>query len=162
MNEVMHCYKHPNRETRVSCASCGKPICTDCMISTDVGIKCPEDARLPRSAQVGVMKPNQIVKSLLAGLVVAAIGPLVVYAIFQIGFLSFILSALAGFGAGTLVYRAGGRNGGPISIAISVTATLIAFLPFMVPVVLAGGFPSRQLIPALLAAVFSGVANRKL
>ena len=25
------CYRHPGRETRVSCSSCGRPICPDCM-----------------------------------------------------------------------------------------------------------------------------------
>ena len=52
MAETMRCYRHPNRETRVSCATCGRPICTECMVPTDVGIKCPDDARLPRGAGI--------------------------------------------------------------------------------------------------------------
>ncbi len=39
------CYRHPTRETRVSCSSCGRPICPDCMTSTPVGMRCPECAR---------------------------------------------------------------------------------------------------------------------
>ncbi len=39
------CYRHPNRETGVSCSSCGRPICTDCMTPTTVGMRCPECAR---------------------------------------------------------------------------------------------------------------------
>lgn len=39
------CYRHPGRETNVSCSSCGLPICPDCMISTPVGMRCPECAR---------------------------------------------------------------------------------------------------------------------
>lgn len=39
------CYRHPNRETRVSCSSCGKPICPECMTPTPVGMRCPECAR---------------------------------------------------------------------------------------------------------------------
>ncbi len=39
------CYRHPNRETGVSCSSCGRPICTDCMTPTPVGMRCPECAR---------------------------------------------------------------------------------------------------------------------
>src|SRR5690606_37206831 len=38
------CYRHPSRETGVSCSSCGRPICTDCMIATPVGMRCPECA----------------------------------------------------------------------------------------------------------------------
>ena len=36
----------------MSCANCERPICTDCMVYTSVGIKCPECARQPRSAIV--------------------------------------------------------------------------------------------------------------
>src|ERR1017187_1541315 len=38
------CYRHPSRETRVSCSSCGRPICPDCMTPTSVGMRCPECA----------------------------------------------------------------------------------------------------------------------
>ena len=39
------CYRHPNRETGVSCSNCGRPICPDCMTSTPVGMRCPECAK---------------------------------------------------------------------------------------------------------------------
>jgi membrane associated rhomboid family serine protease len=39
------CYRHPTRETGVSCSNCGRPICPDCMTSTPVGMRCPECAR---------------------------------------------------------------------------------------------------------------------
>ncbi|MGH2854980.1 MAG: rhomboid family intramembrane serine protease [Solirubrobacteraceae bacterium] len=38
------CYRHPARETAVSCSSCGRPICPDCMTPTQVGMRCPECA----------------------------------------------------------------------------------------------------------------------
>lgn len=38
------CYRHPSRETGVSCSNCGRPICTDCMTPTPVGMRCPECA----------------------------------------------------------------------------------------------------------------------
>ncbi len=43
----MVCYRHPGRETLVSCSNCERPICTDCMVQTAVGIKCPECAGQP-------------------------------------------------------------------------------------------------------------------
>jgi membrane associated rhomboid family serine protease len=39
------CYRHPDRETGVSCSSCGRPICPDCMTPTSVGMRCPECAK---------------------------------------------------------------------------------------------------------------------
>ncbi len=39
------CYRHPSRETGVSCSNCGRPICPDCMTTTPVGMRCPECAQ---------------------------------------------------------------------------------------------------------------------
>jgi membrane associated rhomboid family serine protease len=38
------CYRHPGRETAVSCSNCDRPICPECMTSTPVGMRCPECA----------------------------------------------------------------------------------------------------------------------
>ena len=42
---VESCYRHPGRETGVSCSNCGRPICPDCMTPTSVGMRCPECSR---------------------------------------------------------------------------------------------------------------------
>jgi membrane associated rhomboid family serine protease len=39
------CYRHPDRETGVSCSNCGNPICPDCMTATPIGMRCPECSR---------------------------------------------------------------------------------------------------------------------
>jgi membrane associated rhomboid family serine protease len=39
---VPYCYRHPNRETFVSCSECGRPICAECMTPAPVGQRCPE------------------------------------------------------------------------------------------------------------------------
>jgi membrane associated rhomboid family serine protease len=48
------CYRHPNRETGVSCSNCGKPICPDCMTATPVGMRCPDCSR--QRTQVRTMR----------------------------------------------------------------------------------------------------------
>src|ERR687893_966070 len=152
MAETMRCYRHPDRQTRVSCATCGRPICTECMVQTEVGIKCPDDAELPRGARAGVMKRDQIAKSFLAGVAVALLGALIVYFVLpQIGFGRLILSALAGWGAGIFVHRAGGRNGGPLAMTISGVAVALAFAPALMGPLLNGFFPLSMLLPALVA-----------
>jgi membrane associated rhomboid family serine protease len=47
------CYRHPDRETGVSCSNCGRPICPECMTSTPVGMRCPECARQTTRVRVG-------------------------------------------------------------------------------------------------------------
>jgi len=46
MSDATYCYRHPNRETRVSCSECGRPICEECMTFAPVGIRCPEHANI--------------------------------------------------------------------------------------------------------------------
>jgi len=107
------------------------------------------------------MKSGQIVRSLLAGIGVAAVGIPVAYALFLLPF-TWLLSAAAGYGAGTFIYRAGGRNGGALAIVISVVAVAIPFLVLLAPDLLAGEAGVRRLVAMVFAAIAAGVANRQL
>jgi len=73
------CYRHPDRETGVSCAECGRGLCPDCMVFTPVGIKCAEHAgvatgpaRVAREARrFGVEGTGALLTKILIGLNVA-------------------------------------------------------------------------------------------
>jgi membrane associated rhomboid family serine protease len=53
--EPRYCYRHPDRETGLSCSDCGRPICADCATFASVGIRCPDHAGVQ-----GGKKPLQI------------------------------------------------------------------------------------------------------
>jgi membrane associated rhomboid family serine protease len=55
---VAYCYRHPDRETGLSCSVCDRPICTDCATFASVGIRCPEHSGAPQ----GVARVTQGVK----------------------------------------------------------------------------------------------------
>jgi hypothetical protein len=105
------------------------------------------------------MKPNQILKTLLTGVGIALIGIPLVSVIFGLP-LQLLISAAAGYGAGILVNRAGGRNGGPLAVAVSVVATTIPFLVWLAPGILAGTVSIFGVLATIIAAVAAGFAGR--
>ncbi len=60
MAEPRYCYRHPDRETGLSCSDCGRPICVDCMTVAPVGIRCPEHAGAKPRAVVAASRPASI------------------------------------------------------------------------------------------------------
>ncbi|MGI8749466.1 MAG: rhomboid family intramembrane serine protease [Thermoleophilaceae bacterium] len=69
------CYRHPERETGVSCSNCGRPICPDCMTSTSVGMRCPECAHQKTKVRsVGSSGGPTLTYALIAINVIVALG----------------------------------------------------------------------------------------
>ena len=74
MAETLRCYRHPDRETGVSCSECGRGICPDCMTFLPVGIRCPDhssQAQGPRRVVQNVQRrssrsPGTVTKTLIA------------------------------------------------------------------------------------------------
>ena len=72
-----YCYRHPGRETGLSCSECGRPICYECMTPAPVGLRCPDHSgraqgvqRVTRSAQravtgVGSRRVNAVTMALI-------------------------------------------------------------------------------------------------
>jgi membrane associated rhomboid family serine protease len=71
--ETQYCYRHPDRETGLSCSECGRPICVDCMSTAPVGIRCPDHAATGRplgqtvkAARPGLSSGTLVTKALIA------------------------------------------------------------------------------------------------
>ena len=90
------CYRHPDRETAVSCSNCGRPICTDCMRQTPVGVRCPECAsQRTRTSTPAFLMANE---------------PRLTYAIIAANVLLFVATNRLGSGGGGLFGGGGALN----------------------------------------------------
>jgi membrane associated rhomboid family serine protease len=102
------CYRHPGRETGVSCSNCGKPICPDCMTATPVGMRCPECSRQKT--------PVRTLRNVYAQ-------PTVTYILIGICVLLYVGTLASGGSSSTVfidlgtVGFAGGPDGQPIGVA---------------------------------------------
>lgn len=101
------CYRHPSRETNVSCSSCGRPICPDCMTPTPVGMRCPECSKQRTEVRTA--------QSLRAD-------PTLTYTLIGINVLVFLAEMFGGTGmqAGGSVFRDGAVLGYGISAGEAV------------------------------------------
>jgi membrane associated rhomboid family serine protease len=76
---VPTCYRHPGRETYVSCVRCGRPACPDCLRSAAVGQQCVEciregnrTTRRPAGAFGGQLVSGAVVTWTLVGINILA------------------------------------------------------------------------------------------
>jgi B-box zinc finger len=121
------CANHRDRETRVHCSNCGKPICPDCMVYSPVGIKCQECAKLPRSALV-TLKPDRAARAVGAALLIGTAAGFGYYLLLGFfGFFLFFIAAGIGYVVGEGVIRASGFYRGKTTALIAVGGTVWAF-----------------------------------
>src|SRR6266567_8472406 len=72
---VPTCFRHPDRETYLSCVRCGRPACPECLRSAPVGQQCVEciregnrGVRMPAAVFGGPAIAGAVVSYLLVGL----------------------------------------------------------------------------------------------
>ena len=123
------CANHPNVETLVSCSSCGKPICTDCMVHAPVGVKCRDCARMPRSALVR-LKPQKAAVAIAATLGAALLIGVALAALngTGFGFFGFLIAFAVGAVMAEIVTRTSGYYRGRESGAIAAGGSLLAYV----------------------------------
>ena len=102
------CYRHPDRETFVSCARCGRLICPECMRPASVGFQCPSCVK---EGAASVRRPT----AAYGGRAVSA--PVATYTLIGICVLFFLVTT--GSGTGLLF----GGNPSPIFERLALAPT---------------------------------------
>jgi len=93
--EVKYCYRHPDRETGLSCTECDRPICTECLRMTPVGPRCPDHAttgRPTRRAPLQARAQRRATFALRAG------EPIVTWALIGVNVLVYLITVAQGAG----------------------------------------------------------------
>ena len=125
------CSFHPDVETEMSCAECGRAICPKEMVLTPVGYKCPVCAK-PKKSQYTYIKPKQLLTaSLISGAV--GIGGAFVLATFAgRGFFGFFIAYLWGMATAEAARRgSGGHRGRELTIVAGAALVLGGLLAGM-------------------------------
>jgi membrane associated rhomboid family serine protease len=100
VDEPLRCYRHPDRETYVSCTECGRGICPDCMSFGAVGIRCPEHAGVGstpgRAGTKALRSPSRSFRQTTASL--RAIPSPVTFALIVVNIGVYLVTAFQGAG----------------------------------------------------------------
>lgn len=128
--EVLHCTWHPDRETVLRCARCGRPMCPACATLHPVGMRCKQCFKETRSPLYRV-EARGLAAGGFVGLAASVAAAVVVNlacgligGFFQL-FLAFILGSSLGTGIGDVVGRAAGRKRGRELMAVAAGAVIL-------------------------------------
>jgi membrane associated rhomboid family serine protease len=88
------CYRHPDRETGLSCSECGRPICTECMTPAAVGLRCPDHAGSARK----IRRPAFVVPQRRIGRLGGSTFAPVTRALIAVNVLIYLITAVQGSG----------------------------------------------------------------
>ncbi len=141
------CYRHPDRETWISCGRCDRPICTRCSMQGPVGMRCI-DCGKPAFDPLTSLTPAQAIGAfaiaLIGGLVVSVIAP-------RIGFFGLILAFFGGGFTADMTMRMIGFKAGPAIAGLVLGGIAVGALA-------AFGFSYGSLISLILASTDAGAA----
>jgi membrane associated rhomboid family serine protease len=94
--EPRYCYRHPDRETGLSCSDCGRPICADCANFGPVGIRCPDHATASGRRSATRVKPRPVRRA--PGIALASGQAPVTRALIAINVVIYLIGASQGAG----------------------------------------------------------------
>ena len=130
------CHWHPERETRLACPQCNRRVCTECVRSHPVGIRCKECGE-PSVLPTYRVTPLELLKGIGAAITLGVFGLLALLLIFSLfpaaGFIFFLIMIGLGFFVGEGVRNAVNRRRGRAYQLTAVGGVLLAATPVLIP-----------------------------
>jgi len=155
-DDALYCYRHPDRETRILCGRCERPICLRCAMQGPVGFRCKTCGTLANDP-LSTIRPTQaligltvaIGLGLVAGFIASRIGFFVIFlGFFAGGVIAEAVTRMIGLKRGTsiLVIVLGGIVVGTlIGFGLDFWFTWSQYLNLDLPPEADVGFPTGQL-----------------
>lgn len=160
-DEAPHCTWHPDRETRLRCARCGRPMCGDCARHHPVGMRCKECAKALRSPLYRV-GPLQYAGGFAVGFV-AAFGAALLLGALWLMFALFGALAIGAPLGDAVSWGAGRKRGRGLQVVAAVSLSLGALAAIAAMASPLRGLPPLSLLPfsplGPMALIVLGVAT---
>lgn len=130
--EILYCTVHPNRETRLRCNNCNRPMCLDCAVKTPIGYRCRECVRGQQKVFETALWHDYVLAAIIAG-VLSFLGSLLASVI---GFFTIFIAPVVGFVIAEAVRKATGKRRSKLLFQITAGAAAIGSLIVILPTLL--------------------------
>jgi hypothetical protein len=124
---TLTCYIHPDRETRLRCSRCEKPICTSCANQTPTGYRCKNCIR----SQQKVFETAVTLDYILAILIAAALSFGGSFLASIMGFFTLFIAPIIGVIIAEAVRRATQRRRSTLLYKITTISASVGSLPLL-------------------------------
>ncbi|HKJ26260.1 MAG TPA: B-box zinc finger protein [Anaerolineales bacterium] len=101
-DQITVCYRHPDRETGLSCNRCGKPICTSCAKRVPTGYRCPDCIKELKKT-FDTAQPQDYILGFLVAAALSFVGAKLIGLFSGFGFFLIFFISIIGTGAGALI-----------------------------------------------------------
>jgi hypothetical protein len=163
--ETLHCARHSGVETVLRCGRCETPICPKCMVSTPVGMRCPDCAKVRRPPMYDVAG-RWLWQAIGAAVLLVAAGGFAFSLLLGVAGRSIIFAAIlylaAGFAVGEALSAAANRKRGPRLQALAVVTAVLATQWSTLLGLVAGGRFIPNVVSLLLSALAAAIAWNRL
>ncbi len=150
-NAEMVCYRHPDRETRLRCNNCDRPMCVECAVKTPTGYRCKECVRGQQKI-FNTAKPSDYVFGILIAGILAYLGG---YITQIFGFFIFLIAPAIGMGIAEIVRRVvQKRRAKSLFLAVAGAAALGALAKVLPGIILGLFFGSFDLFGLIWTGLY--------
>lgn len=152
MPQEKYCYFHKETPTGLSCVSCGKSICPECMKEAAVGFKCPNCAQVNKTHIEHITTKNYITGT-FTGLV---IGTGVGYIWHQLSIYGALISLAIAYAVGFCISKAISASiGNKIGLKIQVMTGLITVISLIYNPIIIIAYLSSGIFPSVFSVIFA-------